>query len=532
MDLQDRLRPTFFAEAEEILIELERAVLAMAERGDDSLMAEIFRQVHTLKGSATCLALEALTRASHHLEDAIDLAIRTPRGRDNDLLALLLDGVDTLTRLLRDAIDGIDQPEGPAVTSLCGRCEAWMTAHRARVEIPAADGAPIAPDVRERDGREDASATRTVRIDVERLDRALELAGGLTVARGRLSDAIGRGDLAGAATALEAADLLIRDLERQTLELRLVSLRADFERLRRVVRELGHGVGKDVRLDVHCDGVEVDLAVAEALRAPLTHLLRNAIDHGIESPGQRERAGKPRQGRITVSAWHEGGRLVVELADDGAGMNRERLLARAAAMGLPVTDLDDAAVWELAFASGLSTAEQVGDLSGRGIGMDVVRRGIEALRGSVRLRSEPGAGVTVTLRLPLALSIIQGLTVGIADEMFVLPLDSVIECVHLDAERAMRAPDGGVLELRGDPLPFLRLGNRLGRNTGAGRAVVVVEHDGQRVGLAVDELCGEIQTVIKPIGRMFERVQGIGGSAVLGDGRLALVVDVRGLLRS
>jgi two-component system, chemotaxis family, sensor kinase CheA len=531
MDMRDKLLETFLAESDEILADLERTTLAMAEGADDGLLADVFRQVHTLKGNASCLSFEALTRASHALEDALSVAIRTKRGHDDQLLALLLDAVDTLSRLVRDASDGKDEPEGPAVASICRRAETWTAS--VALAAPTAAAAPAAATVAVAvAAADDHMATRTVRVDVDRLDHALELAGGLTVARGRLGEAMNRGDLTTAGTALEAADLLIRELERQILELRLVSLRADFERLRRVVREIGHSVGKDVRLDVRCEGVEVDMAVAEALRSPITHLLRNAIDHGIEAPSQRERAGKPRQGRIAIEAWQEGGHLVVELTDDGAGMDRERLLERAEAMCVATDELDEDEVWDLAFLPGLSTAERVGDLSGRGIGMDVVRRSIEGLRGAVRLHSVAGAGVTVTLRLPLALSIIQGLTVGVADEVFVLPLDSVIECVHLDPERAVRSARGGVLELRGDALPYLGLGSCLrGHVAGDGRAIVVVEHDGQRLGLAVDELHGEIQTVIKPIGRMFDNVRGIVGSAVLGDGRLALVVDVRGLFR-
>jgi two-component system chemotaxis sensor kinase CheA len=379
-----------------------------------------------------------------------------------------------------------------------------------------------------------AAAPRTIRVDVARLDHAMELAGGLSIARGRLAAAIDRGNLAQAGEALEAADTLFRELEAQVLALRLVPLGASFDRMRRAVRDLGLATAKDVHLELSCDDVEVDMAVAEALRAPLSHLIRNAIDHGIELPAVRTRKGKPAQGRVTLAARHEGGHLVVELSDDGAGLDRAALIARAAALGIDATDFDDEQIGKLAFAPGLSTAPQVGDLSGRGVGMDVVRRAIEGLRGSVHLRGVPDAGVTVTLRLPLALSIMQGLAVGIDDQTYVLPLDNVVECVSLDRARAIEAPHGGVLELRGDALPYLDVGHQLGvaGRRGRGGSVVVVEHDGRRAGLQVDELRGEIQTVIRPVGRLFEHVRGVAGSAILGDGQLALVVDVRGLVRA
>jgi two-component system chemotaxis sensor kinase CheA len=300
------------------------------------------------------------------------------------------------------------------------------------------------------------------------------------------------------------------------------------------VRDLASGAGKAARLELRCDDVEVDMAVADALRGPFSHLLRNAIDHGIEAPAERTRAGKPMAGLLTLSARREGGTLVVELADDGAGLDRERLLERGKKLGLPTSGLSDAEILELAFAPGLSTAERITDLSGRGIGMDVVRRTIEGMRGSVVLTSVAGQGATVTLRVPLALSIIQGLAVGVGGETCVLPLDHVVECVELDDERVVQSPQGGVLELRGEALPFVDLGCRLGlaRENAPRPSVVVVQQDGKRAGLAVTALYGEVQTVIKPLGRLFETVKGIAGSAVLGDGRIALVVDVRGLMRA
>ncbi len=498
MDPRDQLLATFFAETDEILAALEQLTLELSEEGnagDAARLGEIYRLVHTLKGNASCLGFDALTQVAHDLEDVLAGVVRTGAGAGAALAELLLDTIDQLSRLSADAAKGEDRP--------------------------AAAGPELAP------------AVPTIRVDVARLDHAMDLAGGLTVARGRLAAAIGRGDLHGAQTALGAAETLLRDLEVQILELRLLTLRTNLERFRRAVRDLGHATGKDVRLEVQCGDLEVDMGVAEALRAPLTHLLRNAVDHGIELPEIRAKQGKPREGRIQINAWHEGGQLVVEIGDDGAGMSRERLIARAAELGLAAPQ-DESEIWDLAFAPGLSTAEQVSDISGRGIGMDVVRRSIESLRGSVSLRSEQGEGVTVTIRLPLALSIIQGLAVRVGPEVYVLPLDSVVECVRLDPGGRIASVVGGVLEIRGDALPYLDLGPCLGvrRNATDRPSVVVVDRDGERVGLEVDELVGEVQTVIKPVGSLFAGARGVAGSAVLADGTLALVIDVRGLVRA
>jgi two-component system chemotaxis sensor kinase CheA len=373
-----------------------------------------------------------------------------------------------------------------------------------------------------------------MRVEVTRLDRTLDLVGELAIARGRVSAALARGDRQAALAMHESAEAIFQDLQARVLGLRMVPLRTVLDPLHRAVRDLGARVGKEARLVLPHGEVEVDVAVAEALRAPLAHLLRNAIDHGLEAPDARQRAGKPRAGTITISARHDGGSLVVAISDDGAGLDRERLLARGRALGLTVDERSDEAVWALAFAPGLSTADGVSDLSGRGIGMDVVRRVIEALRGHVRLTSRAGAGVTVTLRLPLTLSIVQGLAVEVTPETIVVPVESVRECVTLDPGRVVASLAGGVLELRGEALPFLDLGRALGFSAPAAAAtrVVVVEEEGRRAGLAVHAFHQEIQTVIRPLGPLFAGVTGLAGSAILGDGRVALVADVRALLRA
>jgi len=275
--------------------------------------------------------------------------------------------------------------------------------------------------------------------------------------------------------------------------------------------------------------------VVEYVRDPLTHMVRNALDHGIESPEARRAAGKDPVGRLLLRAYHEAGAMVIQVSDDGGGLDRRRIAEKAVAMGLASEGarLSEEDLARAVFEPGFSTAEKVTEISGRGVGMDVVRRNVEALRGSVAIESEPGQGTTVTIRVPLTLAIIQGFKVGIGEESYILPLDAVVECLELPEEETAAGTACGVVNLRGKPLPYLRLrdhfaldGERPSREN-----VVVVQHGAQTAGVVVDALHGESSTVIKPLGTMFKGIPGVAGSSILGNGRVALILDVAGLLR-
>lgn len=315
------------------------------------------------------------------------------------------------------------------------------------------------------------------------------------------------------------------------MKARMVPVGPLFQQQLRLVRDLARQQGKQVQLLVEGAEVEVDTAIVEHIRDPLTHLIRNAVDHGIERPELRAGRGKPAAGRLLLRAFHEGGSIAVQVSDDGAGLDRARIAAKAKALGLAVDPGD--ALLRLVLEPGFSTSEQVTQVSGRGVGLDVVRRNVEALHGSVSVESPAGRGTTITLRLPLTLAIVQGFRVGVGDDTFILPLDSVVECLDLPAEAAGAGEATGVVGLRGRPLPYLRLRRHLGvpGDAPAREAVVVVRHGEASAGIAVDRLLGESQTVIKPLGRPFHGVPGISGSSVLGDGRVALILDVAGLLR-
>jgi two-component system chemotaxis sensor kinase CheA len=385
-----------------------------------------------------------------------------------------------------------------------------------------------------KDGKGSAGAPRTLRVDVERLDALLNLVGEVAIAEGRIRSAAESGRRDDAVAAWQSFQGLFHTLQEGVMRLRLVPLGPTLERFRRAVRDLPIGAGKQAELVTEGGDVEVDVTLADALRDPLMHMVRNAIDHGIETPARRRQLGKDPVGRITLRARHDGNYVVVEIADDGAGMDTARLLSRARELGITAPEDDAAAVNELAFAAGLSTAESVTNLSGRGIGMDVVRRDIEAMRGSVGLDTVPGKGLTVSVRVPLTVAVIQGFGVQVGEETYILPVDSIRECIDLENDRTIRSDVGGVVELRGKPLPFIDLAQQLSapRRKSTRRAVVVLEHGTQRAGLEVDELVGEVQTVIKPLGPLFSSLKNVAGSAVMGDGRVALVLDVGSLLRS
>jgi two-component system chemotaxis sensor kinase CheA len=369
----------------------------------------------------------------------------------------------------------------------------------------------------------------------------LNLAGEIAIAQGRMSDAL-EPPSANGAEAREAHSQLQRltlELQAEIMNLRLLPLGPVFRQYLRAVREIATAQGKLVRLELKGENVEVDISMVEHLKDPLMQMIRNAIDHGIESPEKRRALGKNPCGCLRLHARHEGGEIVIQLIDDGAGLDRLRIIERARQMEIlpDPENLADAALFQLLFTPGFSTADKVTELSGRGVGMDIVRQNIETLRGSVAVDSEPGLGTTITLRVPLTMAIIEGFSVGIGVETFILPLHTVVECVQMPAGASRGQHHQGVIDLRGEPLPFVRLRDWLqlpGRNSSRSSRehIVVVEADRVRAGLVVDALYGPRQTVIKPLGKQLQGLPGIAGSAILGNGYVALILDPAAILRA
>ena len=537
---------TFATECEESFLATESALVALETRPDDPELVEtIFRAMHTLKGNAFSLGFVEVSELAHAVEDVLERIRGRQLAVTGTVVTLLLGALDALREVIPEAIaeGGAPGARGHPIIAELARA-AFEGAASAREPAPQ----PAKPSGRERRARpfgrrrEDfeswSSRGHALRVDTRKLDRMLDLSGETAIALGRLRRALET--QAGSAQSeivdlYQHAERLHLSLQEEVMRVRMVAIGPTFRQFVRSVRDICAATGKLARLELHGEDVEVDVTVIEHLRDPLVHMLRNALDHGIETPEERRAAGKDPVGCITLRAFHDAGRVVVQVEDDGRGFACDRIAARAREQGLleaPERSSSQELI-QLAFQPGFSTAERVSDLSGRGVGLDVVSRSVELLHGSVQVTSRPQAGSTVTLRLPLTVAIIDGLGIGAGGESFVLPLDAVVECIDLPATLHTNAPARGVLDLRGDAVPYFRLSDALGlpRQAGVRGNVVVVRHEDRRAGIAVDSLEGESQTVIKPLGRLFQGVPGVSGSAILASGRVALILDVPDLLR-
>jgi len=382
------------------------------------------------------------------------------------------------------------------------------------------------------------SESSSIRVAVEKVDQLINLVGELVITQSMLAqrsgalDPVAHGDLLNSMGQLERN---ARDLQESVMSIRMMPMEYVFSRFPRLVRDLASKLGKEVELTLLGSSTELDKSLIERIIDPLTHLVRNSLDHGIESPEKRVANGKSAVGNLTLSAEHQGGNICIEVIDDGAGLNRERILAKALSSGLPVSDaMSDEEVGMLIFAPGFSTAEQVTDVSGRGVGMDVVKRNIQEMGGHVEIASKQGKGTTIRILLPLTLAILDGMSVRVADEVFILPLNAVMESLQPRAEDLKPLAGGEcVLEVRGEYLPLVELWNVFdvqGAKTEATQGIVVIlQSAGKRYALLVDQLIGQHQVVVKNLESNYRKVPGISAATILGDGSVALIVDVSAL---
>jgi two-component system chemotaxis sensor kinase CheA len=374
-----------------------------------------------------------------------------------------------------------------------------------------------------------SAAAASIRVDAAKLDSLITTIGELiTAAAGAnlLARRSGGSELQESTSTLSS---LVEQVREGALQLRMVKIGGTFSRFQRVVRDVSKELGKEIQLVVSGEDTELDKTVVERIADPLTHLVRNAMDHGIEPAEVRVARGKPAMGTVMLNAFHDSGNIVIEVIDDGGGLKREKILAKAVQRGLVEEGrtLSDSEVFAFIFEAGFSTAEKVTNLSGRGVGMDVVKRNITALRGTVGISSEEERGTTITVRLPLTLAIINGFQVAVGKSNFVLPLDSIEECVEFSSEG-----EHSIANLRGTVVPFIRLRDVFGTREPPSRrqSIVVVNHAGERTGLVVDALLGEFQTVIKPLGKLFRKADCVSGSSILANGEVALILDVAALV--
>lgn len=540
MDIErEKIVAAFLAESEEGLERTEQYLIAVeTDPNNSELLEEMFRMAHTIKGNAAALDFPEVAGFAHVMEDLLDAIRARQIAISRDTVALLLHAVDALRALVPAAAEGNDRlsPSHQELKRLMAEHAAGKAAGTPQLtdssvfELPSPAAVPGAAVL--------SARNRTLRVDIQKLDEMLNLTGEIAIAQGRLRLMIA--EVAGEqgrrlSDMQRETESLQKNLQEQVMGVRLVPVGPLFQQFVRAVRDISRSHNKLARLEVSGADVEVDTRVLENLKDPLLHMIRNAIDHGIEMPDVRHAKGKNPCGLLKLTAFHSAGNIVIQLSDDGAGFNRERIREKAQSLNLIPEEgrISDQELLNLVFTAGFSTADHVSDLSGRGVGMDVVRRNIELLRGAIEIRSAEEHGTTLCIRLPLTLAIIEGFSVMANGETYVIPLELIHECVELPREQISNER-AGVVSLRGEPLPFVRL-RRVFESTNcplpSRENIVVLRHEDGLAGIGVDKLLGECQAIIKPLSRLFRDVRGVSGSTILDDGRLGLILDVSALLR-
>jgi two-component system chemotaxis sensor kinase CheA len=431
-----------------------------------------------------------------------------------------------------------DAPGVPEATAAEAKA---AEAAKASVPVPAAKPAtPARTDVAPRAGGGASPDQSTLRVSVEKVDQLINLVGELVITQAMLaqnSRNLDPGLYQQLASGLADLERNTRDLQESVMSIRMIPMSVVFNRFPRMLRDLAAKLGKKVELVTQGEATELDKGLVEKITDPLTHLVRNSCDHGIESPADRLAKGKPEQGTITLVASHQGGSIVIEVRDDGRGLNREKLIRKAREKGIDAPDsMTDQEVWGLIFAPGFSTADQVTDVSGRGVGMDVVKKNITSLGGTVEIDSAEGYGMKVSVRLPLTLAIMDGMSVGVGEEVYILPLSSVVESFQVQADTIKTVGGSGrVVEVRDEYMPVVELEQVFNVPRfdfeHVSSIMVVVEAEGGRVALLVDELLGQQQVVVKNLEANYRKVTDVSGATIMGDGRVALILDVGSLVR-
>ncbi|MEJ0100941.1 MAG: chemotaxis protein CheA [Pseudomonadota bacterium] len=523
-----------------------RALPALLSRGNDPL--RIFDELAGLGSldiTAHCSAIPALASldpAHCHIEWKLVLASTAPRSAidlifewaDGDCeLSIERAGSTTVTPAAASAASAAEVPQAAAATTSAPAAPvSAATPASPPTPTPAAAAAPAkaaSPD------------GNSIRVAIEKIDELLNTVGEIVITNsmlGQLARHFVGTDAERLRSGLAQLETNVRELQESVMRVRMLPVGSVFARFPRLVRDLSSRLGKQIRLQLSGEQTELDKTVLEKIGDPLVHLVRNSIDHGIELPADRVAAGKPEEGLVHLTAYHKGGSINIVISDDGKGLDTKRLVDKARSKGLIDVDavLTDEQAWDLIFAPGFSTADKTTDLSGRGVGMDVVRRNIKELGGNVELHSEAGKGTRTTITLPLTLAIVDGQTVQVGTETYIVPLTAIVESLQLKQADSHRVFEHGELfHFRDDYLPIIRLHDVFGveprsRALGDG-LLMVVEGDGRRAGLFIDDLLGQQQVVIKSLETNYTRIEGVGGATILGEGAVALILDIPGLLR-
>lgn len=568
----ERYAELFRAEARERLTEMNNALLAIERGAGPERVSELFRAVHNMKGMSAAMGFQSIRDLSHALETLLERVRREERAPSPAMIDALFDAVDALESAvvmvsrdrnakpnlgpaieLLEAMAGVD--DAAAVTQVMPTME-WPTMSVAGEKAPGKPrrtpkrntpvgnkparvtplrntpvrNTPVLPMF----GAVGTDAHRSVRVDAERLDALMNLVGELVIARGRLTELVRQSGDQQLAEVLNHASRLIGNLQDEITKSRMVPVGQAFERFERLVRDTAHELGKQVALDVKGTDIEVDKSVLDEIGDPVMHLLRNALDHGIESPAERRAAGKPAIGKLLLFAERERSAVVIHVTDDGCGIDEKKVLERARAANLvsPLDDsLSESQLLELLARPGFSTSARVTRISGRGVGLDVVATKVRSLGGSVELATALGHGTTITIRLPVTLAIIHALLAKAAGETYALPITHVVETMMLTPEMSSFEDGGELVSVRGETLPAVRLRARLGhppRSNGASH-VVVLDLPERRSALVVDELVGQQEIVVKPFDPARGMPQLFSGATILSTGAPALILDARGV---
>ena len=551
---------SFVVETQEIFDDLNNDLLRLEQAEDPSqLIDNIFRAVHTVKGTSGFLSLEQLSILTHHFEDVLNRLRKGTLTFHPGMLDVMFGTFDLMNVLLQQVLDEQIQPlplEGllADLTSLAE--EGYPTGHVSDFETeshPPPVPAEIAPDTPSDPEPEAESSgesrlpqvkrSESVRVSVERLDDLLSLVGELVLTRNRLARLVGdfedaeqaRESVSQLSDASAQIDFLTSELQSAVMHTRMVPVGRVFSKFPRIAHDLARDLGKKVELEIEGGDTELDKSLVDEIGDPLVHLVRNAIDHGIEAPAERRRKGKPESGRILLRAAHEGDRIVITISDDGAGIDPEVMRRKAVGRGI-LTDeeavsLKESDLFDLIFRPGFSTLEKATQVSGRGVGMDVVKTVIGRMNGSVRVESTAGAGTKFTLRLPLTLAIIHCLLVESGGETYALPLHAVQEVVALENPTTVRGRP--IMRLRDQIVPLVELSKvfDLAGGTSPKRYIAVVHLNNEQFGIVVDGLLGQEEIVIKPLGSFLNAIGGFSGSTVLGDGRVVMVLDTGAVIQ-
>lgn len=562
----------FIGEAIDHLGTIEATVLHLEANPDDQkLLNDVFRPFHTIKGNAGALGVKSVQEFAHKVENLLDLG-RSGKIRIGPAECdAILKSVDLLSTMINDltprlggqpavdvravkaelmtVVDNLANPGRapmavPVAAPQPAAADRQAAADRAMVGAgPAVEGpaAPV-PATRAGDGpqnRRSEDALASVKVDTRKLDNLVDMVGELVIVQSIINADPALVGVADERLSRNLAQLkrITSDLQRNAMSMRMVPIRQTFQKMARLVRDLSKKSGKQIDLVLQGEDTELDRKVVEDINDPLMHMVRNSIDHGIEMAERRAKAGKSPTGRLSLSAYHQGGNIVIAIEDDGAGLDADRILAKALEKGVVKAgeNLAPADIYQLIFKPGFSTAEKVTEISGRGVGMDVVRRNIEALRGRVEIQTQLGSGTTFYIKLPLTLAIVEGLLLRVGDQRFVLPTFSIRESLRPVAEQ-VHAVQGQprMIKVREQLVPLVQLGELFGVSKAVTNVceatAVVIEDDGRPVALLVDQLLGKQEVVIKSLGEAFSHVRGVAGGAILGDGRIGLILDAGGIV--